>query len=691
MEVEKQQKKEDRRFFTAYRLIFFVTAIGIALAGVLCRKDIFAETIPVVKKQRQIELLLIWAAGVAGVIIFPYIFSWKKRFFSILFFLLSPFWIFLNMEIVTTVTIPENGTLQNIIGVPATTPKLFWINILLVFLLVFLFTVLTDSFCAGPMLAEFLCVLFSVVNLYVTEFRGNAISAPDFMTVGTAMEVAGEYRVALHYRVYLGILIAFVFYAAAFCLRRAVIVHSVKAYLPMAAGGTAIFAAAFYFLVLTGFLKSYGIGVSYFNTMRSYRTSGTIAVLARSVQEAFPKVPEGYSVEAARKIAEAYPSDEAGEKSAGPSKQQPNVFVLIDESFTDLKLLGDFEVTEDYMPCVHSIKKNCVTGISYASVRGGMTANTEFEFLTGNTMGLLSASAVPFQIYVKNELPSMATSMAAQGYTGLHALHPYTPSNYNRVNAYPLLGFADFISSENLPLESRKIRKYTSDDSDFENMLYTFEKDREKNAGPYFFYTMTLQNHSPYDPVYENFPSTVHTTGLKRQYEDVDQYLTLIKASDAAFGKVVEYFEKLDEPTILLFVGDHQPKLTEGFFTEVTGGRRKERDEEGNMILYQVPFVIWANFDIGCTDAGETSMNYLQTMLIDSYGGRLTGYQKFLKELKKDIPVINAFGYYGADGKFYSTDDENSPYYEKVKEYAILQYNNLFDKGNRLEGFFDLV
>ena len=43
-------------------------------------------------------------------------------------------------------------------------------------------------------------------------------------------------------------------------------------------------------------------------------------------------------------------------------------------------------------------------------------------------------------------------------------------------------------------------------------------------------------------------------------------------------------------------------------------------------------------------------MNYLQARILEAAGMPLTGYQKFLLELKEDIPVINAFGYYGRDG-----------------------------------------
>ena len=98
--------------------------------------------------------------------------------------------------------------------------------------------------------------------------------------------------------------------------------------------------------------------------------------------------------------------------------------------------------------------------------------------------------------------------------------------------------------------------------------------------------------------------------------------------------------------------------------------------------------MIWTNYDIAGENLGETSMNYLQTILMQVTGNELTGYQKFLANLREEVPVITAQGYIGADGKFYQISDKSSPYYEKVWEYSVLQYNCMFDQKNRVDSFF---
>jgi hypothetical protein len=68
---------------------------------------------------------------------------------------------------------------------------------------------------------------------------------------------------------------------------------------------------------------------------------------------------------------------------------------------------------------------------------------------------------------------------------------------------------------------------------------------------------------------------------------------------------------------------------------------------------------------------------------------KLTGYNKYFLELQKEIPVISAVCYQGADGKFHEID-EKTKYTKKIEEYKMIQYNNLFDIENRNNAFFFL-
>ena len=124
------------------------------------------------------------------------------------------------------------------------------------------------------------------------------------------------------------------------------------------------------------------------------------------------------------------------------NEKMPNIIVIMDEAFSDLSVLGDLETNKDYMPFVHSLQNgadNTITGYLNVSVCGGNTADTEFEFLTGNTMAFLPAGSIPYQQYIKDTTPSLASYLKGLGYE-TYAQHPYNASGWNRETVYPLLG-----------------------------------------------------------------------------------------------------------------------------------------------------------------------------------------------------------------------------------------------------------
>ena len=164
----------------------------------------------------------------------------------------------------------------------------------------------------------------------------------------------------------------------------------------------------------------------------------------------------------------------------------------------------------------------------------------------------------------------------------------------------------------------------------------------------------------------------------------------LIKYSDEMFENLINYYKNTNEPTVILLTGDHQPRINDESMDSITNGEWRNWNDEEMMRRYEVPFLIWANYDIDKKIVEKTSMNYLQTILMETIDGDLTGFQKFQQDIQKEIPVLTSNGYWGADGKFYSVDDKNSPYYDLIQEYAMLQYNDMMDYKNRVEDFFEL-
>lgn len=564
--------------------------------------------------------------------------------------------------------------------------SLLLFNFLLIGILELIFIVITNRVRLGTDIWAFICVMFNIVNHFVYEFRGTPAMASDIATVGTALEVADGYKIQFNFYTTVALVMLFDFIMLGRVIKCEPVFKKVSHRLCGIAVMAIVSVTGFSQLVMTDMVSNRGLYLSLFNPMRSYQQYGSIACFTRSIKLSVPEKPNGYSLKKVEEITSKYTSD-----TVDPNKKRPNVIAVINEAFSDPQVLGDIETNEDYMPFIHDLMKNgnCVSGTTYASIVGGQTANTEYEFLTGNSMAFLPKGTVAFQLYLRHAMPSLVTELKSEGYTGNSATHLQKARNYNRDKAYPLLGFDKFYDYTNMIVPFVKMRNNATDQCTYDNITHDYEQQRKLTDAPYFGYTMTIQNHSSYDVPFDNFDDK-RIVVENADATDLGYYLSLIKYSDEMFENLINYYKNTDEPTVILLTGDHQPRIHDESMDSITNGEWRNWNDEEMMRRYEVPFLIWANYDIDKKTVEKTSMNYLQTILMETIDGELTGFQKFQQDLQKEIPVLTSNGYWGADGKFYSVDDKNSPYYDLIQEYAMLQYNDMTDYKNRVEDFFEL-
>lgn len=583
------------------------------------------------------SIVLGWIVGV--VLIFVRLDFGKKwnRVINILYILFAPCYIFFNMEIaVFNETYSFRG--QHL--------SLLLFNFLLIGILELIFIVITNRVRLGTDIWAFICVMFNIVNHFVYEFRGTPAMASDIATVGTALEVADGYKIQFNFYTTVALVMLFDFIMLGRVIKCEPVFKKVSHRLCGIAVMAIVSVTGFSQLVMTDMVSNRGLYLSLFNPMRSYQQYGSIACFTRSIKLSVPEKPNGYSLKKVEEITSKYTSD-----TVDPNKKRPNVIAVINEAFSDPQILG--------------------------------------EFLTGNSMAFLPKGTVAFQLYLRHAMPSLVTELKSEGYTGNSATHLQKARNYNRDKAYPLLGFDKFYDYTNMGVPFVKMRNNATDQCTYDNITHDYEQQRKSTDAPYFGYTMTIQNHSSYDVPFDNFDDK-RIVVENADAPDLGYYLSLIKYSDEMFENLINYYKNTDEPTVILLTGDHQPRIHDESMDSITNGEWRNWNDEEMMRRYEVPFLIWANYDIDKKTVEKTSMNYLQTILMETIDGELTGFQKFQQDLQKEIPVLTSNGYWGADGKFYSVDDKNSPYYDLIQEYAMLQYNDMTDYKNRVEDFFEL-
>ncbi len=673
--------------------------------------------------------MLLCALG-AGALVLPAVaYRWEKpqwlRFlFSVALLAAAPFVMLvvverLNGHFITDFLTPSEDIWEN------------YVVYVLLYVLVF---GLSGSIRISVMTVSPVLLLFGIANMYVKEFKGSPLVPMDFSSIKTAGNVAAGYTYEIGFEIAFGVCLTAMLMALACHLampkRGKPGQIALRLISLLVVGG---FAYTFYY---TDTVADYGLKPDFFNQTRGYKNHGAVLEFTLNTKYLKLRTPSGYDAGEVTAIVEdgiqenGTPSilktalvrqgmeeTEAEEKTSIPTAvdqgKTPNIIVIMNESFSDLSVVGDIETNVPYMPFIDSIKDQTIQGNAYVSTIGTGTSNTEFEFLTGNTMAFLPAGSNAYQLYVKGRQPGLASTLMAQGFSA-KAFHPYFESSWNRPQVYDYMGFQDFISVEDMfgqelvdkyvnsgysynlykrllrqkyPGEKILLRRFVSDAYDFKTIEKMYEeKDPDQ---PMFLFNVTMQSHSSYNQKYDNFDQEVYLTSTQGDYPKTDQYLSLIKKTDEAFEDLINYFQDADEPTIILMFGDHQPFIEDSFYSEVMGQSISEMDGETQQKRYITRFILWANYEIPTGWVDEISMNYLSTLLMQVSGLKTTAYSDYLAGLYTKLPVITAMGCRDAQGDFFQADETN-PLAAEIAGYRNVAYNNLADLKNRANSLFYL-
>ena len=507
-----------------------------------------------------------------------------------------------------------------------------------------------------------------ILEYYVIAFRGTPVLPWDFFSLKTAASVSADYDYSLEWPAVLSIL---GFIVLILLENKADDVRlNRKDWLVRLSGGVLAFSIIFgeyQMLKSPQFIANMWIYDKLFTPYAMIKRDGIALAFLLELQYMEVEKPKGYAADKIEDVYEALSGEVIGVET---DEKLPNVIVMMNEAFSDPAVLGEFTTNQDYMPYLHSLQEgndNTITGTMNVSVVGGNTANTEFEFLTGSTMAFLPDGSVPYQQYIDGTTESMASHLRDLGYNTV-AMHPYNASGWERNEVYPYFGFDVFYSLKNFA-NVKKVRDYVSDDSCVDRIIKEFEKSED----PCFIFNVTMQNHSAYTSEYDNFTPDITVEGVDSFA--LDTYLSLLKLSDAALERLITYFSQVEEDTILVFFGDHQPadSVVRDIW-ELNGVDPDNLTEEQECLRYQVPFVVWANYDIEERNDVMTSANFLGAQVFDWCKIPMNGYQEYLLELSKEFSAITGRTTVNKKGNFINFSDVE----DELNIYNMLQYYRLF-------------
>ena len=510
--------------------------------------------------------------------------------------------------------------------------------------------------------------IIGVGNYFVVMFRSNPIVPWDIYSFETAMSVADYYvfsvdwALAEHIAMFILMLIVGV---------RTNIRLNKKILRPILTVAMCI-PAYFYisYLWQDNLERNTGLNDTLFNAKYMHSKDGFFVSFILDIHFLQIEEPKNYSDEYALSLL----NEQEVEKVETP-EELPDIIAIMDETFSDPAVLGEFETNKDYMPFVHSILRgevaNTISGYADVSVLGGNTANSEFEFLTGNSMAFFPNGSVPYLQYIRDGISTIVPQLEEYGYT-TYGTHPYRAKGWNREFIYDLMGFDYRYFQGSFPFED-KLRNYVSDEADFKSILEW----RNNTEGPFFMFNVTMQNHSNYGGDFDNFDLQI-VAKFKNTYSNkyLNKYLSLMYETDQDVASLLSELSQSDRKTIVVFWGDHQPNdyVVRPIYKEY-GLDFDNQTYEQQQQRQKTPFFIWANYDIQEQTNVEISLNYLNILLFETAGLQLDEYQTFRKNLwQGQIPMMNAVGYRNDDGDLVEYDDAPEEIQNLLNEYQNIQY-----------------
>lgn len=548
------------------------------------------------------------------------------------------------------------------------------LNILIIFALNLIALIACNRTALAGTIVHSIVMFLAFADYFVYQFRQNEIVFSDIRALRTGMNVAVSYQPRLHDRGVIAIYITILFFVLLWKINTVFYDRKLMSIL------SGVLATLCVIIVL---FSVKGKPTETWELKGSYK-NGFLYNFVLSIRDGFVSEPKDYSLDTIHRMETLYES--ASSKKLVAPKKDPTIIVIMNESFADLKVIGNINTNQTVTPFLDSLTENTVKGYALSSVFGAKTPNSEWEFLTGNTMAFLPEGAVAYQQFLPKNPVSVLDMLKASGYTCV-AMHPYYETGWSRNRIYPRLGFDEMHFMDDFD-QNNVLREYITDEELYNRIIERFES---KTSGEkLFMMNITMQNHGGYTKSYENFQEEIYKIGPS--YSDANQYLSLVHESDKALEKLVRYFESVEEPVEIVFFGDHQPGLNSQFYRILNNKGLSGLTLEELQNLYTVPFFVWTNYESPAKEIEYSSLNLLSCYMLEYAGLELDPYRQFLLRFRDVIPAINARGYYSAkDKEFKAFGQAYAEEKDWLELYEILQYNSMFDKKHRSEVFFSGV
>lgn len=306
---------------------------------------------------------------------------------------------------------------------------------------------------------------------------------------------------------------------------------------------------------------------------------------------------------------------------------KPNVIVVMSESYADFRVFDELGIDDSYYAGFDKACAEGKSGIAVTPTYASYTVRSEFELLFGLPVRGLNTPNMPQRELADREQPAFAQYYKSWGYKTAY-VHPFQGSFYSRTHIYGDFGFDTMIFHDDIegvtdftvPVEH--FGTYVDDNTVFNQLLDLIKTTDD----PMYIHTTTMQNHQPYN--------------LGEDPDDeIGNYLTWVKHTNEGLDSFLEELKKLDEPTLVFFVGDHFPSLR----GETSVYNQLNITGENCSTLYEQKYFFWSNYDADFSDVPEEKFSffYVPYIIADIIDAPHDSFIERMDEYMKEIPIYS--------------------------------------------------
>lgn len=352
---------------------------------------------------------------------------------------------------------------------------------------------------------------------------------------------------------------------------------------------------------------------NFFKINEKFDNNNFLAFLAETTTEGLNKdvnEPENYSVESMATLL----SNVSEEKS---TKVKPNVIVIMSESFANFTNFDSLDIDPETYEAFNSIRKEGFAGRAVVPTFASFTVKTEFELNFGLPVKSLNDPNMPQRMLIDRPQQTIARYYDSIGYD-TNYIHTFSKTFYSRESIYSNFGFNHMYWDDNLTVPTEYFKTYISDTTIFNQM----DKIMSDTDEPVFIHATTMQNHQPYDDP--------NMSELEYYFDGVNDMTHNLKA-------FLEDVKSSDEPTVVLFIGDHFPC----FKGENSVYNQLNINGSNCNNLYVQDYFIWDNYGLNYSSIPKETISafYLPYVIMDIIDAPKTEITQTMLQKMKQLPI----------------------------------------------------